>query len=103
LLDDIADRAPIAANRTLALVRRIFNFAIERDWLETNPCHIVKAPTKEHARDRVLTEDELRRVWKALDAEPLHMAALLRLRVLTTQRAGRYRAPRGPRSTSMPG
>lgn len=88
LLDDVADRAPVMANRTLALVRKVFNFAIERDWLETNPCHMVKAPTKEHARDRVLTEDELRRVWKALDAEPLHMAALLRLRLLTAQRGG---------------
>jgi site-specific recombinase XerD len=55
LTDDVADRAPVMANRTLALVRKVFNFAIERDWLETNPCHMVKAPTKEHARDRVLT------------------------------------------------
>ena len=42
LLDDIADRAPIMANRTLALVRKMFNFAIERDWLEVNPCQMVK-------------------------------------------------------------
>jgi hypothetical protein len=31
-------RAPIMANRTLALVRRMFNVAITHDWLETNPC-----------------------------------------------------------------
>ena len=49
------------ANRTLALVRKMFNFAIERDWLETNPCHMVKPPGDEKQRERVLSEDEIRR------------------------------------------
>ena len=44
LLDEIAARAPIMANRTLALVRKMFNFAIEHEWLEINPCHMVKPP-----------------------------------------------------------
>src|SRR5205085_301833 len=44
LLDGIVDRAPIMANRVLAIVRKVFNFAIERDWLEVNPCHMVKRP-----------------------------------------------------------
>jgi len=38
LLDVVAARAPIMANRTLALVRKMFNVAITHDWLETNPC-----------------------------------------------------------------
>ncbi len=44
LLDEVAARAPIMANRTLALVRKMFNFAIEHDWLEANPCHMIKRP-----------------------------------------------------------
>ena len=44
LLDEVATRAPIMANRTLALVRKMFNFAIEHEWLEANPCHMVKRP-----------------------------------------------------------
>lgn len=56
LLDEVAARAPIMANRTLALVRKMFNFAIERDWLETNPCHMVKPPGEEKQRERVLSE-----------------------------------------------
>src|SRR3990172_4812828 len=47
LLDEIAARAPIMANRTLALVRKMFNFAIEHEWLEANPCHMVKRPGEE--------------------------------------------------------
>lgn len=88
LLDEIASRAPIMANRTLALVRKMFNFAIEREWLETNPCHMVKPPGDEKQRDRVLSEDEIRLVWKALDGESPLIAALFRLRLLTAQRGG---------------
>ncbi len=76
------------ANRTLALVRKMFNFAIEHDWLETNPCHMIKQLAPETQRERVLSEDEIRSVWKALDDEHLIIAALFRLRLLTAQRGG---------------
>ncbi|MEO8521553.1 MAG: hypothetical protein ABI603_09325 [Acidobacteriota bacterium] len=60
VLDEITPRAPIMANRTLALVRQMFNFAIEHDWLETNPCHMIKQLAPEKQRERVLSEDEIR-------------------------------------------
>jgi integrase len=88
LLEEIAARAPIMANRTLALVRKMFNFAIEHDWLEANPCHMVKQPGQEKQRDRVLSEDEIRALWKALDSEDAIIAAVFRLRLLTAQRGG---------------
>jgi integrase len=37
LLDPIAERAPIMANRALALLRRLFNWAAERGLLEASP------------------------------------------------------------------
>jgi len=58
LLDEVAVRAPIMANRTLALVRKMFNFAIEHDWLEVNPCQMVKRAARERQRNRVLSDDE---------------------------------------------
>ena len=88
LLDEVAARAPIMANRTLALVRKMFNFAIEHDWLEVNPCHMVKRPAEEKQRERVLSEDEIRRVWTALEGESPLIAALFRIRLLTAQRGG---------------
>jgi integrase len=88
LLEEIAERAPIMANRTLALVRKMFNFAIEREWIESNPCHMVKRPAPERQRQRVLSEDEIRRVWNALASEHAIIAALFRLRLLTAQRGG---------------
>jgi integrase len=88
LLEEIADRAPIMANRTLALVRKMFNFGIERDWVEANPCQMIKRLAPERQRDRVLSEDEIRKFWKALDDEQPIIAGLFRLRLLTAQRGG---------------
>lgn len=68
LLDKIKDRgAPIGANRVLACIRRMFNFGIERDIITTNPCAAVKAVAKENRRDRVLSAEEIKLIWQALD------------------------------------
>ena len=56
----VARGVPILANRVLALVRRLFNWAISRDLLEHNPCLQVRAPGKEHPRERVLSAEEIR-------------------------------------------
>ena len=91
LLDGIQDRgAPIAANRTLALVRKMFNWAIGRDLLENNPCTQVKPPHKENRRDRVLGGEEIKIFWERLgDARmSLNSKAALRLVLVTAQRAG---------------
>lgn len=67
LLDKIKDRgAPIAANRALACVRRMFNFAIERDIIPLSPCVSVKAVAKENRRDRCLSVDEIKNFWNEL-------------------------------------
>ena len=89
LVDAIAERgAPIVANRTLALVRKIFNFGLDQEFegLEGNPCHRVTPPGVEQRRDRVLTPDEIARVWTALDSEQDTISAVVRLRLLTAQR-----------------
>jgi len=68
LLDQVAETAPVGANRLFAIVRRMFGFAVERDILEHSPCSFVKAPSVEQARDRVLTDDEIRALWGALSS-----------------------------------
>jgi integrase len=93
LLDEIVDRgSPVQANRTRALVSKIYEFGIERGVVESNPARGVKRPAPERSRDRVLTEDEIRRLWLALEPQkgrmglsPL-MAAAFRLLLLTAQR-----------------
>lgn len=97
LLDSIHERgAPIQANRTLALVRKIFNWAISRDLVEMNPCAQVKRVANEQQRDRVLSEDEIKKVWRACEAEAPAFAALFKLRLLTAQRGGEVETMRWP-------
>ncbi len=91
LLDGIKDRgAPIGANRTLALVRKVFNFGISRDLVEANPCAQVKAPAKENRRDRVLSADEIKTFWHGLDEADMSEGTrrALRLILVTAQRPG---------------
>jgi site-specific recombinase XerD len=65
-LNAIVDRgSPSAANHALAVIRKMFNWAMEQGHLDSSPCFGVKAPSKLKSRDRVLTEHELARVWQA--------------------------------------
>ncbi|MGO8867318.1 MAG: tyrosine-type recombinase/integrase [Alphaproteobacteria bacterium] len=89
LLEEIAQRgAPIGANRTLEILRRIFNWGIEREIVTVNPCTKIAKLGTERQRERVLNDDEIRAVWAALDGETPLMAAMFKLRFLTAQRGG---------------
>ncbi|WP_147023593.1 tyrosine-type recombinase/integrase, partial [Microvirga aerophila] len=60
LLDNVRGRgAPVMANRVLAAVRKFFNWCISRGLLEVSPCAGVGTPTRERARHRTLTDEEL--------------------------------------------
>jgi integrase len=68
LLDGIHDRgAPIHANRTLSLVRKLLNWGVAEGYIAANPAVGIPMRAKEHARTRVLTEEEIRIFWSALD------------------------------------
>jgi integrase len=92
LLDQTVERgAPVHANRILALVRKVFNFGIERDIVDKNPCTRVARPTVEKARDRVLTPEEIRTLWNGTMNERPLAGSLIRLYLLTAQRGGEIR------------
>ena len=44
--------AEVHANRTLARLRALFNWAVEKDRLSTSPCIGAKPPNREYARVR---------------------------------------------------
>jgi integrase len=101
LLDKIKDRgSPIAANRTLACIKKMFNFGVERDIITASPCIAIKAVAPENRCDRVLTEDEIKILWSALDQQtnqdnPLHVIHMseqtklvLKLQLVLAQRKG---------------
>ncbi|MGO9268322.1 MAG: tyrosine-type recombinase/integrase [Candidatus Binataceae bacterium] len=89
VLDGIVARdAAIMANRVRALISKIFNFAIGRDIVENNPAYRVPRPGQERQRERVLSDAEIKVLWRALDAEPSKIASAFRLALLTAQRKG---------------
>ena len=91
LLNSIVDRgSPIMANRTLATIRKMFNFAVEQSIVEASPCAGVRAPTREQARDRALSEDEVRAFWAKLSTAYMTegVQLVLRVQLVTALRPG---------------
>ena len=91
LLDEIVDRgANVTANRTLAVIRKMFNFAVSRDILDASPCAAIASPTKEKSRERVLSETEIKSFWSGLDNASMvpGMKLLLKFLLITAQRKG---------------
>src|SRR5258708_32064805 len=69
LIDEIIARgARIQANRTLAGLKTLFKWSIQKERVTASPIADMELPTHEQARDRVLTDDELRWLWISCDA-----------------------------------
>ena len=47
LIEDVAERAPVMANRVLSCVRKMFSFAIDRELVEHNPAARLARPGAE--------------------------------------------------------
>jgi integrase len=89
LLDTIADAGtPVMANRTLAVIRKLFNWAISRDIIEASPVSRVGKPGAETKRERALSDGEIRRLWVALDALAYPFGPFLKFTLVTAQRKG---------------
>jgi integrase len=86
LLDEIQDAGHHRArNRRLQVIRRMFNWFIERGVVQVNPAAGIK-PLPEKNRQRVLTDNELRAIWTAAGeiAEPA--GTFVKLLMMTAQR-----------------
>jgi integrase len=87
LIDGIVDRgAPAMANRTLAVLRRLFGWCVERGALELSPCERVKDPAPETRRERVHSDAELREIWRAADILGYPFGPVVKLLLLTGAR-----------------
>jgi len=86
ILDEIATRAPVQANRTLTTVGKLFNWAIDRDIIQASPTVRIPKPGKETDRDRCLTDEEIRAIWIAAEAVGWPFGPCIKLLLLTAQR-----------------
>lgn len=68
LLDSKMDAgSPVSANRLLAVLSKVFGWAVERGEIEASPCTGVRKPAKETSRERVLQHPEIFPLWHALN------------------------------------
>ncbi len=88
-IDSIVARgSPGSAARSFAIVRRFFNWCVERGTIEVSPCQGLRSPTAPNARERVLGDEELRAVWSASLAMGYPFGTVVQLLTLTAQRKG---------------
>lgn len=85
LIDSIQKRAPIMANRTLALIGKFYSWCLGKDYVERNLALGIPK-VREQSRDRVLSLDELRAIYSAAKKLSAGNQLFVQLLLLTGQR-----------------
>jgi len=82
----IADGMGAGANRTIAAIKKLMNWAVDRGVIEASPLVSMKMPIKEIARDRLLSNSELETVWRLSDADGYPFGDIIKVLLITGQR-----------------
>ena len=85
LMDDYADR-PGSRKVIHSLLRKLFNWAVDREDIEISPLAGMKAPKACPSRRRVLGQEELICLWQATGQASWPWGPFVRLLLLTMQR-----------------
>jgi len=88
LLDQIEDSGgPVIADKVLAFISGITNWYATRndDYVSPVTRGMRRSSTRDRARERILTDDEIRAMWKAADNHDV-FGALIKMLLLTGQR-----------------
>lgn len=89
LLEEVSKRAPGQTANVHKALSGVFEYAVQREYIEYNPVlrmSKVVPDLKYTPKDRVLTEAEIRHIWKSLGDSPTERA--LKLILVTAQRPG---------------
>lgn len=76
----------VLPNRVLATIKTIFGYSISQDWIEASPADRIEKPNKETVRDRVLSMDEIARVWSSAGLLGYPVGPWVQMLLLTGQR-----------------
>jgi len=89
LLDKVAKKAPVSANRLHSLLRIMFKTGLAKSWITIHPMQWLDKPGgSEPPRKRVLTDDEIYVLWACFDKVQPNSRDALKLGLLTAQRPG---------------
>jgi integrase len=88
LIREKARTAPIAANRLLSLISKVFAWALDEEIIQASPAVRLKRPGVEQERERSLTDDEIRKLWPTFTALGYPFGHGLKFLLATGQRRG---------------
>jgi integrase len=89
VVDPILKRgAPSEASHTFADLRALLRWAVAQGDLDHNPIQGAKRPTTSKPRERVLSDDEIRTLWRKVDDVLPRCAWVIKLCLVTAQRVG---------------
>lgn len=85
VLDKIVARgARVHANRVLSSLKQMFNYAVSRGHMQQNPANNIRAKDiggHEKPRERYLTLEEIKLLWKFLDSEQSNISKQIQLAI----------------------
>jgi integrase len=88
-LDEVVDRgAPMTARRLHSHLHRLFKWSVGRGIIAANPMADLPKPGSENKRERVLTNEEIVKVWKAASELRWQYGRVIHLLILTGARRG---------------
>jgi integrase len=105
-LDDIEPRevvlyldtltgTPTERHKAFKELRSFYRWCMGRQYADANPCAHLTAPPAPKSRDRVLSDEELAKVWAAAEGMSGNFSRILRLLILTGARRGEIANLRG--------
>ena len=87
ILNGLVDRGSATqANRLRAVLHRFFRWAVAQSKTAHNPVEGTEPPGPETARDRVLSDEEMRAAWRAFGVEGWPFGDIAKLLLLTAAR-----------------
>jgi len=91
-LDEVKKTAPVNAQRIQAILSGLFKFSKDRAWVTENIANrITLINARERERDRVYTDDEIRRLWKEFEKQSEPVQSIFKILLILGQRSGEIR------------
>lgn len=88
IVTTLRKKSPVSSNRLVSLLQKFLSVAVSQGVIKESPAAPLKK-IKEHARERVLSADEIKSFWQYLEANRSTTTAdLLKVLVLTGKRTG---------------
>lgn len=88
LLDDVAKRAPVVANRVMSVMSSVFSWAVSEGLAQSNPVTGLKKRGTEKPKERHLDDEEIRALWSGLETTAPLYKDIIRLILLLGARPG---------------